>query len=430
MTTSLYQFDLSNYSQARAHDLVAAAFGKPLDAPTEMVRFTFVVGGGKQVRSKYDEELPKWFTAALREIGFVEDRSSAVDFSSQGTYKQQHDTGQNLKTVIVFPRVSCADSKPAGGDDGGRNEVSRTSPDYIIAVCELSAFVEIVHAKAPSWTQKKKVLKCLQGAMEKFKGLESKLMRGEPLSGEEQAMYDSNSGEDDQKLSWIQAEIKSMVEQGRLTAREKAEVLNQMETNLANLCSEMEKARSEGKAKKVTAFEDKISTLTDKRNAVSAITPQTHHRLRLGDEIQKLRLKLLSFGPLEEKQRQGGLTLAELKQLEPKIDIEAQVASLEQASKGWFDNEEDFKLACDYEMKAAKTKYAAKVKPPPKKKAVGGGTVGGPSSRSTAKSGSGSMPWETIGVKKKTPTTAKSRPASGGFAAAFGGGESSSEDDY
>ena len=63
-----------------------SAFSLPLEAPTEMVRFTFVVGGGKLVRSKYDEDLPKWITAALREIGFSEDRSAALDFSSQGMF--------------------------------------------------------------------------------------------------------------------------------------------------------------------------------------------------------------------------------------------------------------------------------------------------------------------------------------------------------
>lgn len=47
------QWDLANYDEARVTDLVTSAFGgKPLDAPKEMVRFTFLVGGGKLVRAR------------------------------------------------------------------------------------------------------------------------------------------------------------------------------------------------------------------------------------------------------------------------------------------------------------------------------------------------------------------------------------------
>ena len=78
------QFDLANYTEIRARDLVLAAFSAPLSAPTTMIRFTFVVGGGKLVRAKYSDDLPKWMGAALREIGYVADASAAETFDSQG----------------------------------------------------------------------------------------------------------------------------------------------------------------------------------------------------------------------------------------------------------------------------------------------------------------------------------------------------------
>lgn len=99
------QFELSGYTEARSKELIVSAFSEPLIAPQEMVRcsffmqklipqgilhqirFTFVVGGGKLVRSRYPEELPKWVIASLREIGFVEDRSAAETFDSQGWSK-------------------------------------------------------------------------------------------------------------------------------------------------------------------------------------------------------------------------------------------------------------------------------------------------------------------------------------------------------
>ena len=112
------QFDLSNYTEQRCRDLITAAFSSPLSAPSEMVRFTFVVGGGKLVRQKYNDDLPKWMATALRDVGYSEDRSAAETFDSQGTFKQQHDTGQNLKYVIVYPRVTCSSAgKAAAGTD-------------------------------------------------------------------------------------------------------------------------------------------------------------------------------------------------------------------------------------------------------------------------------------------------------------------------
>ena len=47
------QFDLGGYTEQRVRDLVIGAFSSPLEAPREMVRFTFVVGGGKLVRARY-----------------------------------------------------------------------------------------------------------------------------------------------------------------------------------------------------------------------------------------------------------------------------------------------------------------------------------------------------------------------------------------
>ena len=61
-------------------DKHAIFLSSPLTAPTEMIKCTFVVGGGKLVRSRYAEDLTKWLVAALREIGYTEDRSAAETY--------------------------------------------------------------------------------------------------------------------------------------------------------------------------------------------------------------------------------------------------------------------------------------------------------------------------------------------------------------
>ena len=59
------QFDLAGYTEARVKELMVASFSSPLDQPVEMVKFTFIVGGGKLVRSRYSDDLLKCKKAVL-----------------------------------------------------------------------------------------------------------------------------------------------------------------------------------------------------------------------------------------------------------------------------------------------------------------------------------------------------------------------------
>eukprot|EP00434_Breviolum_minutum_P027766 symbB.v1.2.024560.t1/scaffold2334.1/size145401/2 len=67
------EFDLSGYDQARCTELAKAAFSEAFPLK-EMVRISFVVGGGKLVRQKYSDDLPKFMVNALSSVGFQEDR--------------------------------------------------------------------------------------------------------------------------------------------------------------------------------------------------------------------------------------------------------------------------------------------------------------------------------------------------------------------
>ena len=52
---------LSGYTQTRVVNLVNDTFGSPQTIPfnIEMVKHTFIIGGGKNVRGKYSADLPK-----------------------------------------------------------------------------------------------------------------------------------------------------------------------------------------------------------------------------------------------------------------------------------------------------------------------------------------------------------------------------------
>ena len=374
-----------------------------------MVKFTFVVGGGKLVRARYDEDLPRWLSSTLREIGFVEDKSAAETFDSQGTFKQQHDTGQNLKYLIVYPRVTCSEKSP-DAEKAKEQELDTSSNEYLILASSLEIFKNLVASKTQSWRQKKRMLKALQDCHERFQEVEGKLVAGTPLTAMEQAIYDANSGEDAEKISWLQKEIKAMADGGGLTSSERDELLDTLKTNLESLNTELEKAKEEKAEAKVKKLEEKKSALLERKSAIEK-GPVVTHRLKHGDEIRRLRLRLLPLLALEDKGRSMSLTLADLKTLEEKPELEEAIAALETKSRGWFLTDVEFAAMCAFEADEAGRKYKEQVRAQAAKKAS--------KPQTKALGGAG---WATVGSSGARASSGAKSKASGkssSFAAAF-----------
>ena len=243
---------------------------------------------------------------------------------------------------------------------------------------------------------------------------------------DETVRYDCNViGVDAEKIAWLQSEIKKFVDEGRLTASEKEELLASIDENLASVAEEIVTAKAEEKLKKVEKLDEKVKAIQARKATVQKISA-IQHRLKHGDEILKLRMKVLPMLALEDKGRSMSLTLADLKSIEEKSDIETDIALLENASRGWFEDEADFQLKCKIEEKESKARYNAKLKAQAGKKGGGSASSGilsgnkgtQKSSSSTSSSVAG---WSSIGVRKTTNTsTIGVKKATTGFAAAFG----------
>ena len=226
------------------------------------------------------------------------------------------------------------------------------------------------------------------------------------------------------------------MDEGCLIASEKEELLITIDENLASVTEEIVTATAEEKPKKVEKLQEKLKGIQARKIVVQKIQP-IQHRLKHGDEILKLRVKVLPMMALEDKGRSMSLTLADLKSIEEKSDIETDIAHLESVSRGWFEDEADFLLKCKVEEKEAKSRYNAKLKAQAGKKGGGSASSGILSgNRGTQKSSSsgssssvGAGGWSSIGVKKPTNTSSigVKKVASSGFAAAFGGGDSDSD---
>ena len=226
------------------------------------------------------------------------------------------------------------------------------------------------------------------------------------------------------------------MDEGCLIASEKEELLSTIDENIASVSEEIVAATAEEKPKKVEKLQEKLKGIQARKIVVQKIQP-IHHRLKHGDEILKLRVKVLPMMALEDKGRSMSLTLADLKSIEEKSDIENDIAHLESVSRGWFEDEADFILKCKIEEKEAKSRYNAKLKALAGKKSGGSASSGilsgnrgtQKSSSSGGSSSSGAGGWSSIGVKKPTNTSSigVKKVASSGFAAAFGGGDSDSD---
>eukprot|EP00400_MALV-I_sp_L67-5_P000812 gene812-857_t len=165
------EFDLANYTEQKATDLMKACFEKPLERNTHL-KVTFVVGGGKLVRQKYDDNLTKYVTNGLRAIGFEEDISA--DKSSSKVFKSQHDTSKNLKFVHVFPVIVKAAKNPHEEEDEEEDEEDLDIYDRILRVdCEDLA--NVLDSKIPSYSERKKLLSHLKDANELFARAETKM---------------------------------------------------------------------------------------------------------------------------------------------------------------------------------------------------------------------------------------------------------------
>mmetsp|Transcript_34659 Transcript_34659/g.80903 ORF Transcript_34659/g.80903 Transcript_34659/m.80903 type:complete len:413 (+) Transcript_34659:65-1303(+) len=347
------EFDLSGYDQARCDEFAKAAFSDPIPAAA-MVRLSFIVGGGKLVRQKYPDDLPKWFMASLSSAGLQEDNTAACELASGGKYKFQHDTGKNLKFVHVFPRVDGAQAEDAEEEaEEDTDEPQAKTPLEVLLNCGVEDLPRYLPEHLQTYAQRKKLLDELKARVTQLEAIESKMAKLESLSPSEQALFDSIGVEEvKEKIKLMQGELQKMVEEGKLTSAEKANVSEQLDAKLQALESEVAKAEAEGKAKKVQALttqkEAMLKTKAGLKEASAVPLPPLKH----GKELQKLHVKLAELLRIE-KTSKGHYTVDELKRIGEKPEIEEAIGVLEARSRGWLEDEDVFQERLQACLKAA-----------------------------------------------------------------------------
>ncbi|KAL3804004.1 hypothetical protein HJC23_006395 [Cyclotella cryptica] len=378
-------FDLCHLSSSTITAIVSTAFSKPLPI-TDMIRLTFIVGGGKATRGKYDEGALTAVVGALRGCGYREERGGGCVLECAGSYKVQHDTGKNLRTVVVFPLIR------GGEEDVDEEEEEEEVADeeglipagsvgYKIAVCPMASFISLLSLHCPTYLQKKQCLRTLSGLIELQSAIEHKMMNGQRLDASEKSFYDSSIELSD-KMEHVQKEATKHIEEGNLTYEERKILIEMNEKRIQSLMNEENSASVADQLKKALARKELLN-----RNTGEATLPP-------------LRLEIIS----------------ETKALSEKDDLEREIERLESASRGWFEEEECFVRR----VQASRDQFEAKHA----KNARGGkaSVGGGGSARSLMSSVSGSTKWilpdsnKLKGNKNAWGSTATKRRNNGGGA--------------
>lgn len=351
-------FDLSGQSAGSIEAVMETAFATPLDADNfrdgaPMIRLTFVTGAGKQARQKYDDGAQKAVTTVLQKHGYVEDRGAGCDRASAGTFKIQHDTGKNLKTVVVFPKVvEAAAGDTAGNGKDNNNEavgslIPENSPGYKIAACSMNVFPSMIQSNCTSWSQKKECLTCIEGLKEVVQQLDAQLIQGTPLNETEQKFYEAVVVLDD-KEALVKQLAHDQVENGSITAREKEELLQHNSERIAALSKE---GKSTAKA-------------LERRKMLESLQPVPPHKLKHQGKIAKLCKELQPLLQIDTKSGRL-LSIKESAAVTRKEEILQEIERLEEASREWFEDEDTFALrvqACrsEFETKAGTKKSGSR----------------------------------------------------------------------
>eukprot|EP00927_Polykrikos_kofoidii_P076815 TRINITY_DN73840_c0_g1_i1.p1 TRINITY_DN73840_c0_g1~~TRINITY_DN73840_c0_g1_i1.p1 ORF type:complete len:1800 (+),score=403.34 TRINITY_DN73840_c0_g1_i1:624-5402(+) len=199
-------YDLSGYDDKQAQQLVKEAFETPLSCES-MVRITFVVGGGKDIRGKYTDSLPKAVASALQELGFRQESGASCDLESAGSFKGQHDKGKNQKVVHIFPRI-------VGKSAAARCAAPETTQETIerLSCASWDDFVEEGGQLLRQRDARSKVealASFLSTTLEELKRTDAALQAGCQISEAQRRRYDELGGPEEvaERLRWITSRL-------------------------------------------------------------------------------------------------------------------------------------------------------------------------------------------------------------------------------
>ena len=409
-------FDFGGMSSSTMTTVIQQAFGEPfsMDSDNEMIRITLVVGAGKLGRQKYDLQALKIVTSTLTSLGFQEDRGASAIKECAGMYKFQHDTGKNLKTVVVFPRIQDISSGAKGGSSPSADSLlPRNSMLHKIAASSLPVFQNMVQAKCHSWSQKKALMDLIQEHIIcHLDECDNFLMGGKPLSPAQQEFYDECTSLSEKQV-YVKQTMHLDVVNGNLTEME-LEILIDLN---ANRMTELKKAGGKSTQKAL-----------ERQEMLNAVESKPLPKLKHYAALSRLWKQVAPLMHLNE----GGqlLSVQDTKLLGQKTDMLEQIGELEEACQGWLEDDAVFEIRVKAYRREMQIKYGDLTSgKKAKSKSLNNRTA---SYSAAAKNNSSTIKWITPQELKKKEFRAKTRTKSRNvdvFSAMMTGDDSDSDEE-
>ena len=317
---------------------------------TEMIRLTLITGAGKLGRAKYDEHAARIVTTTLRELGYDEDRGASAVMECAGTFKLQHDTGKNLKTVVIFPKVSASSTglekdmgKLGMQQNAGAGLIAENSIEQKLLQTTINVFPRMIESKCETWSQKKGCIAALTSLKTLAERLDNTLLQGKPLSDTEQEFYNTVSLTSlEEKLNCVKDMMAKQVDSGQITSDEKKQLLEQIADRLTSLSDELSEAEAQSKAKRVENLKIQIEKTKQRQGKVQSLSTIALPKLKNEDAISKLRKEQLPLLEIEQAAKGRLLTLKESQAVARKDEILEEIHQLECSSRNWFESDEMF----------------------------------------------------------------------------------------
>eukprot|EP01134_Creolimax_fragrantissima_P005545 CFRG5545T1 len=331
------QFDLGGYNQAKLDKLIQDCFSTPIRYQGCCV--TFLIGGGKATRQKYDPLMQKYITSSLIGVGYVEDRGASKE--TPGTFKHQHDTAKNLIFMHVFPHGERDADQVDGDEDCSDDEDDPLSkdPSDIVQILPLKDFEMFCAKKARSYTSKLRCLEHIKEAIARNEGIEMKMANRESVAADQQELYD-NCVELGDKMKWLQHALQKHIEQGgndgvaKLTGVERDSVVRGLESKIELMKKKLSEATDEKKKEKIQSI---LSSTVALHKNLSTMEVSTGLPLSHNDRLKKAYHKLRELEKIESKQAQ---TIEEMRRLRDEMPaVKEEIESLEIMSQEVFETE-------------------------------------------------------------------------------------------
>jgi len=249
--------DLAKLSLSNAEELVQAAFKEPFQLGSQ-IRLTFIVGAGKAARQKYDPALTKTLCTALEKIGYNQDPGACCVNSCQGKFKHQHDTGQNLMYLHVFPKFELVATSSV--DAAAAKTTKKASPAEEIVACDFKKYGEILERRCDTWIQRKRCQVILEATDTKLQEIENQMCKGVPIADEDQEFYDKMDREGiQQKLKATINGMKALVKSQAIDRVSKEFLLGQIDQKIVAFESKL--SESDAKPAQKEALQKRINTI-------------------------------------------------------------------------------------------------------------------------------------------------------------------------